>query len=124
MIIYTYRPSELKHMNLYEWTLRCQRQKYNPRASRKKDVDDLGDDEDINTVAANVFYDSETPDTSDDGRSNIQCDSGTEENDQSDAETLVEDTIPNKLQKNMYKFIKKHPLYDSHVVILKDIHIA
>jgi hypothetical protein len=43
---YIYRPSELKHMNLYEWTLRCQRQKYNPRASRKKDVDDLGDDED------------------------------------------------------------------------------
>ena len=44
-----------------------------------------------------------------------------EDNDESDAETVVDNVIPDNLPKNMYKFNKKHPLFNSHVVSLKPL---
>jgi hypothetical protein len=116
---YIYRPSELKHLNLYEWTLRCQHQKYNKRTKKEKCKQDCSEDDESNhdTVADNVSSNASVHDSSD----TEENDSDTEENKQSDAETLVEDKIPNRLLKNVYKFAKKHPLYDSHVVILKQL---
>ena len=128
---YIYRPSELKHMSLYEWTLRCQCHKYNHKTNRKKnndvhddDDDDDDDDDEINTVqvVAKLSLDRDDNECDDPCiENNTQSSSEAGEYGQNKAETLVEDLIPNKLPQNMYKFTKKHPLSESHVVILKPL---
>ena len=103
---YIYRPSEFKNINLYEWTLQCQRCKYNTKSGKTNDNQEqyLPDIDEIDDERENI---------EDDG-SDETC---MEENSESDAETLVDDIISNKLPKNVHRFNKKHPLFDTHIII-------
>ena len=106
---YIYRPSELKNMNLYEWALQCQRHKYSKRKSN------------TNTIDANEQHDIDYSDDDTDS-DNISSDVSSDHHssDETDTETIV-DVIPRDLPKNMYRFNKNHPLFDSHVVILRSL---
>ena len=116
---YIYRPSEFEHMNLYEWTLCCVRQKYYHKSRKQVSGADEGQS---NVQDCNDEYeedsaiDDASPDSPEDDESDETCIEGNEE---SDAETIVNDMIPDKLPKNMYKFKKQHPLFNSHVAIHK-----
>ena len=105
---YIYRPSELKYMNLYEWTLQCQRRKYNSKTNKTNENEEqyLTDIHETDDVKENI--------EDDDDKSDETC---IEENNESDADTLVDDIISEKLPKNLHRFNKKHPLFDTHIVI-------
>jgi hypothetical protein len=112
---YIYRPSEFDDMNLYQWVLQCECRKFkqkngkNERKMRKKMEKDDSD--------STVNYDSKLADN----RENTFSDGEicVDSNNLSDTETLVEQVIPKTLPKNHYHFQNKHPLYETHVAILK-----
>ena len=97
---YIYRPSYLDDMNIYDWVLQCKRQKYNMNQRHKKKV--ASDDSDPDDV------DNEYSDKSGDSES---------EYDQKKED--IDDAIPKTLPKNMYRYKKAHPLYDTHVTVIQ-----
>ena len=135
---YIFRPSEFKHMNLYEWILQYQRPTYNKKANKRTYDDNTNDFEppiqdfdhfdpiynDNNSSKNNASLNDNSEDN-DSEETYVEDDDSeetyVEDNDESDAETVVDNVIPDNLPKNMYKFNKKHPLFNSHVVSLKPL---
>ena len=139
---YIYRPSELDDLNLYQWVLQCEHQKYKQASGTKhspthepsyteeftnlnlcKDNKDMkiNDVDSDNTLNGGSESNDDEPDNSDNITNNGEPAGSDDLSDlsDSDTETLVDDVIPNKLPQNMYRFKHKHPLYETHIAILK-----
>jgi hypothetical protein len=134
---YIYRPTELKDMNLYRWVLQCKRRKYklthskngyNPEPSDAMEFIDVNLPEDIKKIKITnnnsdtiMNNDSNSSDDEKTDHSNTDNETLADSADLSDPDNIEEDSIPNNLSKNMYRFQNKHPLYETHVAILKPL---
>ena len=126
---YIYRPSEFKDVSLYQWVLQYECRKYKSKDKKKKRKKGKGEPLDAGKHSDLCLHNNknEIDMNDDDSNSTVNDEShssGTEEpahSDVSDVETLVDNTIPMNLPKNMYKFQKKHPFYETHVAILKPL---
>ena len=124
---YIYRPSEFAKMGLYQWVLQCERRKYNQKGSKhESDAEPSGGEKVSDT---HLHKDIKVTNVEGDSSEDITLNNSMELNDDdepaysdiSDTETLQENAIPTKLPKNMQRFQKKHPLYDTHIAILKPL---
>jgi hypothetical protein len=113
-------------MSLYQWVLQCERRKYKQKGNQHEcDEEPLGGGKfsdvhlhkDINVQVSDVEGDSSEA-TLNNSMESTDAEALTH-SDITDTETLLKNAIPKKLQKNMHRFQKKHPLYDTHVAILK-----
>ena len=137
---YIYRPSELEFMTLYEWARLSRRQKFtnqtknsNNKSGTTKAVKYKGyhrkqtqKAEDVEDSASSSSHDDDDDDDDDNDDDDDDDDNSTDNESASDEEDSPDipkdDHIPEKLPKNMYKFDKRHPLYETHgsVMIPKD----
>jgi hypothetical protein len=116
---YIYRSAELEYMNLYQWVLQCERRKYKKGSSSKtvppdevvsNDRDEMEKDNnnDISEAACN-------------GSDHELTDDEEEVSENHATNISLEDDIPDNLPKNMHRFQKKHPLYETHATFLKPV---
>ena len=127
---YIFRPPEFNNMNLYEWILQCRRLKYNQNTNKKTSYHNNHNDFEPHIQDFDQF-DHMYNDNNNNGINNTSQNNNsiddeseetyTEDNDESDAETIVDNLILNNLPKNMYRFTKKHPLFNSHVASFKPL---
>jgi hypothetical protein len=137
---YIYRPSELNNMSLYHWVLQCEHKKHKQKSGKSSECapesPDAVESSDLHAMHndnSEFEYGNDNPNptcNSDSQLTDVNEEVHSDHNEDetqtiahsdnlSDAETLVEDTIPNNLPKSTYRFQNKHPLYETHVVILK-----
>ena len=103
-----YRASELDHLSLYDWITCCKRVKISTKKNTKKhkqkvDIDASFDTQNESFQNPNTSLDSQTTDVSE-----ILT----------DLDGLQDKRTGTKLGKNIYLFLKNHPLYDTHVLRL------
>ena len=97
---YIYRPSELDDMTLYDWVLKCKRQKYRLNHHKKNAAYNADETEDETETETDITsHEDSNP-----------CGSDTVQ--------VLEDCLPSNLPRNMYKFRNKHPLFETHVTVV------
>ena len=105
---YIYRPSELNHMNLYDWALQCKRQKLRQNSHTKK-------------KAPNPMSYGLDDNNGDDDNSSDDTDSDSmlhKDGNESSEETITNESLSD-LPRNTYRYLHQHPLFDTHVAIFK-----
>ena len=118
---YIYRPSELEDMNLYQWVLQCERRKYQKDSCKTVPADDIVQPEatDENGVKNSDSYDSSCNSDPELTNDEEQVDGDHDDND--DNEIFEKDILPDRVPKNMHRFQKEHPLYETHMTFLKPV---
>ena len=103
---YIYRPSELNHLSLYDWITCCKRVKISTKKKTKKDQQK----EDIDTSFETQNESFQSPNTS------LESQTTDISEILADLDSPEDKKASKKLGKNIYLFLKDHPLYDSHAL--------
>jgi hypothetical protein len=121
---YIYRPTELNNMSLYEWAVRCERKKNSQNSKKRQCTSEELTEE---CIADSQSLDEENGISNGEINSENSCNDDSWRKDKNIHEddglhghcTLNDNKTSIKLSKNMYRFQKEHPLYASHVCLLK-----
>ena len=102
---YIYRPTDIENMCLYDWIRCCKRKRLPSKKIHPKKNN------------TNITHDTQTTMEYEDNHNDCQ-----DSDDGSQTESISNDENPDvdvPIPKSMYKFLKSHPLYDSHGTIIK-----
>ena len=120
---YIYRAPELDHLSLYEWVTRCKRVKIlrrdGPEKGRKEKEEPIVDDDaDVSIGADNSFEAQNESFNNSDANISLQSDATNicDSEDISNLDSQKDVKAGRKLGKNVYPFLKDHPLSDSHAL--------